>query len=146
MYNRSEERYKDLLRKIHENNLQFLNLIDLEESAALEKLDTIPESTYRSLVSSVEYHASKASRVNGLNPSIKLKPKVSAQPVNKESSPYSKLLNPATPSSEIDQKYKPLRAIYLKELSMLESAPGCTKCKLGKLRRKYIDKFKELDA
>lgn len=145
MYTRSVERYKDLLNKIRENNLQFLNLIDLEESDALEKLGTIPESTYRNLVSSVEYHASKASRSDGLKPTIKLKPKVSAQPVSKEPNPYTKLLDPATPSSEIDQKYKPLRAIYLKELTMLEGTPGCTKCKLGKLRRKYIDKFKEID-
>lgn len=145
MYTRSVERYKDLLNKIRENNLQFLNLIDLEESDALEKLGTIPESTYRNLVSSVEYHASKASRSDGLKPTIKLKPKVSAQPVSKEPNPYTKLLDPATPSSEIDQKYKPLRAIYLKELAMLEGTPGCTKCKLGKLRRKYIDKFKEID-
>lgn len=145
MYTRSVERYKDLLNKIRENNLQFLNLIDLEESDALEKLGTIPESTYRNLVSSVEYHASKASRSDGLKPAIKLKPKVSAQPVSKEPNPYTKLLDPATPSSEIDQKYKPLRAIYLKELTMLEGTPGCTKCKLGKLRRKYIDKFKEID-
>lgn len=148
--------YNSILDSIHEHNLQFLGLINMDRESAIEKIKNLPISTYLTLRSSVKYHVNKGSSNNQPNmrqnytsfqsTSSKRSNKVTIQqnPPNTRTN-YAKILDPATPVEIIDEKYLEVRAKYLTELKALENKPGCTGCQKNSLRRKFIEELKKLD-
>jgi hypothetical protein len=146
------EEYNDILEKIHENNLQFLGLIDMSKEEAINKIQSLKFSTYNALKASVNYHASKPRL--GLNiqtttpKPTAIKPITAPQPKSTtvvSATVYEKILDPSTDANEIDPKYLSIRAEYLNELRALENSPGCSGCQRGRLRRKFIEKLTALD-
>lgn len=148
--------YNSILDSIHEYNLQFLGLINMDRESAIEKIKNLPISTYLTLRSSVKYHVNKGSSNNQPNvrqnytsfqsTSSKRSNKVTIQqnPPNTRTN-YAKILDPATPVEIIDEKYLEVRAKYITELKALENKPGCTGCQKNSLRRKFIEELKKLD-
>lgn len=146
---RTDELCLDLLDKIHRNNLQFLGLIDLSTEEAIRKIKGLKSSTFLSLRNSVEFH-SRSKHTH--KPSLKIAelpltekdvtPVVKTEDPNKKL--YEKILDPNADVDSIDSKYLILRCSYLAELRELEATPGCSACKKGKLKRKYLDQLKRL--
>lgn len=149
--------YNSILDSIHEHNLQFLGLINMDRESAIEKIKKLSISTYLALRSSVKYHVNKGSSNN--QPGVGRKetsfqstppetvPKVTVQqtPTNTRTD-YAKILDLNTPAESIDEKYLGVRAKYLIELKALENKPGCTGCQRNSLRRKFIEELKKLDS
>lgn len=137
---RDPEYLKSLYKKIKENNLKFLGLINLSEEEAVAEMQRMDDAVYRSLDISVI-------RFNGGRKTVNNKIKVTSGKSAPTAKPnkYEALLDPATDPGEIDTKYLALRATYFNKLRDLEASPGCTGCAKGKLKRKFLELFRRLD-
>ena len=149
--------YNSILDGIHEHNLQFLGLINMDRESAIEKIKKLPISTYLALRSSVKYHVNKGSSNNqpgmvqnetsfqSTTSETVRKVTVQQTPTNTRTD-YAKILDLNTPAESIAEKYLGVRAKYLIELKALENKPGCTGCRRNSLRRKFIEELKKLDS
>lgn len=148
--------YNNILDSIHKHNLQFLGLIKMDRESAIEKIKSLPISTYLALRSSVTYHVNKGRSNSKHNAqqnytSFQSSPSKRSNKVTIQQNPpstrtnYAKILDPTTPVEIIDEKYLGIRAKYLTELKALENKPGCTGCQKNSLRRKFIEELKKLD-